>query len=471
MQWRNDTIVQATGGRLIGPDGGQQFDGISIDSRAIGGGYLFVAIIGERHDGHDFVEQVVGAGVRGIVIGADSRVAADAQRWIDRGVACVAVDDTTRALGRLAAFQRGRADIPVVAITGSNGKTSTRQMTALVMAQHLRTLSTRGNLNNEIGLPLTLFRLETAHEAAVLELGMNHTGEIDRLGAICRPTVGVITNVASAHLEFLGSLEGVARAKGELIRHVDDEGALILNRDDTHVYAMADQARCRVIFFGLTADADVHALNVAETASGVTFDLVLPDGGTEVQLNTPGRFMVANALAAAAVGHAVGLSAGAIKAGLETFAPEKGRLQIKHASNGVHLIDDTYNANPDSMAAAFQTLWALKGDGTAYMALGDMRELGAQAPKLHREVGRLAAQGGAAGLFISGDHCQDIAAGAREAGMDPDDIMTGTKQDIAREICRCIEPGQWLLVKGSRGMAMEDVVAAVMDCQNESDDS
>lgn len=463
MKWSVDSIIQATRGRLLGGDTGRQFTGVAIDSRTIAPGQLFVAIIGDRHDGHGFVHQVVDQGIGGLVVAENSAAAEDVALWESRGVTVVAVDDTTRALGCMAAYQRSRVAIPVVAITGSNGKTSTRQMTASVMEQAFVTLATQGNLNNEIGLPLTLFGLRDDHQTAVLELGMNHPGEIDRLGAICRPTIGVITNVAAAHLEFLGSLEGVARAKGELIPHIDDQGVLILNQDDPYLVDLAVKARSKVIFFGLTSDADVYARDIRETGEGLAFELVLPGDRTTIRLRTPGLFMVSNALAAASAGHTAGLSIERIKNGLENFLAEKGRMQIKHSRNGVHVIDDTYNANPESVASALRTLSGLKGDRPGFAALGDMLELGQRSAILHMETGRQAARTGVDQLFLYGEFAESTAQGAREGGMSPGQIFIGSKPAIVEQVCRQLKPGHWLLVKGSRGMAMEDVVTAVLE--------
>ncbi len=461
MQWSTDHILNATGGRLLYGPPGARFGGVGIDSRTVGEDQLFVAICGERHDGHTFIAQVVEKGVRGVVIQEGNGVSQQHDRWQAQGVTSIEVADTTRALGALAAFQRQRSTIPVVAITGSNGKTTTRRMAALVVAQQFNTLTTQGNFNNEIGLPLTLFHLAPEHEAAVLELGMNHPGEIERLGAICRPTIGVITNVGPAHLEFLGSLEGVARAKGELIAQVDARGTVILNRDDAHVAAMAETADRKVLFFGTGPEARVRAESIATTDQGISFELVLPDGRQAVSLKTPGRFMVFNALAAAAVGYAMGLGAGQIKAGLEAFEPEKGRLQVVETARGIHMIDDTYNANPDSMAAAFDTLAALRKDRAGVIVLGDMFELGETAARLHCDVGRLAAQSGPARLYACGEYAEAVAEGARCAGMESACIFTGEKGAIAADLIERLTAGDWLLVKGSRGMAMESVVASV----------
>ena len=463
MHWTPDQILQATGGRLLYGPSGAGFNGVGIDSRTIGRDQLFVAIRGETHDGHTFTAQVIQMGVKGVVIEQGTTVAQDHEAWRAQGVTCIAVDNTVKALGALARFQRGQAHIPVVAITGSNGKTSTRQMTSLVMAQRFNTLSTHGNFNNEIGLPLTLFQLTPEHQAAVLELGMNHHGEITRLGAICRPTIGVITNVGPAHLEFLGSLEGVAQAKGELMAQVDPKGTVVLNRDNPHVAALAAKTERRVFFFGLSPQAMVRAEKIAETGDGVAFELVLPGDRVPVALHTPGRFMVLNALAAAAVGHLSGVSGSQIKAGLEAFAPTKGRLQVLGTAKGIQIIDDTYNANPSSMAVAFETLKALRKTAPAVIVLGDMRELGPQAEALHREVGQKAAQAGPDRLYAYGPNSQAVVQGARGAGMRAEQLLAGSKEEIAQDLISRLEPGTWVLVKGSRGMTMETVVKAIRE--------
>jgi UDP-N-acetylmuramoyl-tripeptide--D-alanyl-D-alanine ligase len=463
MSWRLEDIVSAAGGRLLYGGGAQGFGGIGIDSRTIGAGDFFVAICGATHDGHRFIPQVVAKGVRGIMVQDKGAIRPDHGALEREGVACVAVSDTTRALGALAAFVRRRMQIPVVAITGSNGKTTTRRMTALIMDQQYKTLATEGNLNNEIGLPLTLFRLTADHQAAVLELGTNHPGEIDRLGAICRPTIGLITNVGPAHLEFFGNIQTVARAKAELLAHIAPGGYAVLNKDDQLVSAMADQAPCRVLYFGTASGAEIRAESIQETAAGVRFRLILPDDRLDIALRSPGRFMVSNALAAAAAGHAAGVEARAIQAGLESFAPVKGRLDVVTAANQVHIIDDTYNANPSSMAAAIQTLAVLKGSNRGYIVLGDMLELGDRAPTLHRQVGALAGKSGAAKVYACGRYAEDVIAGARQAGMTPGQLTAAAKEEIAALLIGELQTGDWVLVKGSRGMAMETVVEAVLN--------
>mgnify|MGYP001226949925 CR=1 FL=1 len=461
MNWNCDHITRATGGRLLYGPSDARFDGVAIDSRTIGAAQLFVAIRGATHDGHSFIDQVVAKGVRGIIVGADTGETLPHDRWRALGVTCVAVDDTTAALGRLAAYQRGRSKIPVVAITGSNGKTTTRQMTTLVMARRFNTLSTEGNFNNEIGLPLTLFRLTDDHQAAVLELGMNHPGEMTRLGAICKPTIALITMVGPAHLEFLGSLEGVARAKGELMAQVTPDGIVALNADDPHVAALVRHTDRHCVFFGTAADAHIQARHIGDTERGVAFDLALPGETVRIALKTPGRFMVTNALAAATAGHLVGLTAAEIKAGLEAFAPGKGRLHVVTSPRGVRVIDDTYNANPASMAAAIDTLTALRKAQPGIIVIGDMLELGEQSELLHRQLGAKAGASGAARLYVFGPHAPVVRDGALGSGLAAEDIFVGTKEAIIADLLPRLTADHWVLVKGSRGMAMETVVAAI----------
>lgn len=486
MQWRVEQIVQATGGRLLYGVPGQTYAGVGIDSRVITADRLFVAIRGSRYDGHRFVDEVVAKGVRGLVIEAAlmSQLSHDAFQGL--GVACVAVDDTTRALGALACYTRTQHAIPVVAITGSNGKTSTRLMTTAVMSERFNTLSTQGNLNNEIGLPLTLFQLTAEHEAVVVELGMNHPGELSRLGAICQPTIGVITNVGPAHLEYLGSLAGVARAKAELIDSIIDgyrtdgrvacgspvaKGTVVLNADDPLVAAMAEHAGDRrVLFFGTNPNAQVRAEQIRSIDQGVAFDLVLPALRAPMRLATAGRFMVANALAAAAVGYATGLSPQEIKNGLAKFRQIKGRLQVIDAGRAVRIIDDTYNANPSSMAAAIDTWQELRGANPGIIMVGDMLELGDQAEQLHRQLGARAAAGRPKRLYACGRYAEEVAQGARAAGLADHTIFVGTLEAAVRDVLGYLEGGCWVLVKGSRGMAMERIVEAIVHWAGPTDD-
>lgn len=436
----------------------ERFNGIAIDSRRIATDQLFVAIKGEVHDGHRFAADVVRKGVKGLMLEHNRLDDLPWQDWIKEDVACIAVDDTIEALGRLAAYHRRRNGATVVAITGSNGKTTTRQMTAAVVSVRYRTLSTRKNFNNNIGLPLTLFELCPDHLWAVVELGMNAPGEIAFLAEICRPDIGVITNVAPAHLEGVGTIEGVMHAKGELLEKINSGGTAVINADDPLVRRLAKRAACEVMFFGLTESASVRAVDIGATERGSRFNLILPGGRTEIELKTPGIFMISNALAAAAVGFKIGLSPTDIREGLENFAPVQGRLNILATRSGIHIIDDTYNANPGSMAAALSTLGTLRKKARAFFVVGDMRELGRQAEELHVQLGALAARAEIAGLLVTGDFADSVVRGAQEAGMKAAKIVKGSQEALLSVLKEKLRPGDWVLVKGSRAMAMENVV-------------
>jgi UDP-N-acetylmuramoyl-tripeptide--D-alanyl-D-alanine ligase len=451
-------LVAATGGERVCGSADAEFSGIGIDSRAIEPGAVFVALRGERHDGHRFAPAVVDGGVRGLVVARDALPELPLDRWRSAGAVCVAVADTTRALGALAAYQRRRAGVEVAAITGSNGKTSTRVLTAAVLEREFSVLATRGNFNNEIGLPLTLFRLAPDHQWAVLELGMNHPGEIGRLAAICAPRVGVILNIGPAHLQGVGSMEGVLRAKAELVEGMPPGGPAVLNADDPRLRRLGAELDRPVTWFGRSPAADVRAEAEAEGGTGLAFTLVLPDGRVPVRLPLVGRFQVLNALAAAAVGHLAGLDPETIAAGLSSGRPETGRMVPIDTRRGIHLIDDTYNANPASLAAAVETLVAMAPPGRRVLVMGDMLELGPEAPALHREAGARAAAAGVDRLLARGALAEEVAAGAREAGLPADRAVTGAPEALVAELTATLRAGDWVLVKGSRGMAMERIL-------------
>ena len=328
-KWTIDDLLEASGGSLVaGPTTGG-FDGISIDSRTIQKDQVFVAIKGARYDGHAFVPQLMDSGIKGIIVESPVPQRQKLVKWAQDGGCCILVADTTRALGDLAAFHRRRMGIPVVAITGSNGKTTTKEMAAAVVATERNTLATTGNLNNEIGLPLTLLRLDSSHETAVVELGMNHPGEIDRLGEISQPDVGVITNIGPAHLEGLKDTDHVMAAKAELLAHIRPEGSVLLNADDPYNARLREMSRSRVMQFGFSENAGCRARNLRQQELATEFELVLPDAALPVRLPVPGRFMVANALAAAAVGHTLGIANAHIRAGLEGFRPVRDRKSTR----------------------------------------------------------------------------------------------------------------------------------------------
>lgn len=463
IPWTIGDILEATHGELLSGDRQRPFSNVFIDSRKISTHGAFVAISGDVHDGHTFLPDVVDQGVGGLVISREKAEHLPIAAWRKKEVVCIAVDDTTRALGDMAAFNRQRAKASIVGITGSNGKTTTRQMTTTVLSQQLNTLATAGNFNNEIGLPLTLLGLKPGHQCAVVELGTNNPGEIARLAAICSPNIAVITNIGPAHLEGLGSIEGVAREKGSLLSGLRKHGQAVLNADDPRVLQLARQTQNKVILYGLSANATVRATDVDENENDISFTLNLAEENISIRLGTPGRFMVINALAAAAVGIQLGLSGATIKAGLEAFTPVSGRMNILHMPNGIHIIDDTYNANPDSMTAALTTLKTMRAGSRGIFVAGDMLELGDQTQSLHSRIGAVAAQTGIIRLYARGEFADWVASGAVNEGMPAAKTMTGSRTEIIADLTDWLRPGDWVLVKGSRGMAMEKVVQGLKD--------
>jgi len=453
--WSISQILRATGGKLLSGNPETVFSGISTDSRTISGDHLFVAIRGENYDGHDFIPDAVERGGKGLIISGTKSGELICQEWKNRGIVCISVEDTVRALGALAAFRRKQTGVSLVAITGSNGKTTTRIMTGAILSKYYHTLSTSGNFNNEIGLPLTLLRLEPDHEWAVTELGMNHPGEIGRLTAICTPDVGVITNIAPAHLEGLGSVKAVARAKGELLDRMPADTVAVLNADDPVCMKLAARCTQEIITFGLSEDAQVRALDIKRKGMGISFILEISPEMAEVCLHTPAPFLVHDALAAAAAAYGAGLSAKKIAPCLSDFSPAERRMNIFQTQRGICLMDDTYNANPGSMKAALTTLAELKGKNRGIAVLGDMLELGKQSESLHREIGRFCADAGIDMLFLTGKQKEQVAAGAQECGMNPRHIFTGSCEEILACLKETLQSGDWVLAKGSRGMKME----------------
>lgn len=462
LVWHMSDVIAATGGELVQGKGNEMFENISIDSRTLGKGDLFVAIQGQQHDGHDFIDRVLAQGAGGVMIDQAHASRINTPRATGRG-ARVVVKDTVVALGDLARHRRRSVNPRVAAITGTNGKTSTKEMAAMVCGRRYRVLATTGNFNNEIGLPLTLLRLEKGHQVAILEMGMNAPGEIGRLAKICEPDMGVVLNVGAGHLEGVENIDGVARAKAELLEALTDKDTAIVNADDMRVMKMAQKVRGRVVTYGMRQKADITAASVRRQDGRVCFDLCLSatDEQVAVALPASGTFMVSNALAAAAIGAGLGLSAPEIKAGLENFSPVPGRMTITQTRAGFTLVDDTYNANPESMKAALAGLRELKGAGRGILIMGDMFELGDHAPVMHGKTGVMAAESGVDRLYVTGEFAEAVAGGAAAAGMTPEKIMIESKETIIEAVCPVLEPGDWVLVKGSRGMRMETVVQAL----------
>jgi UDP-N-acetylmuramoyl-tripeptide--D-alanyl-D-alanine ligase len=469
LTWTTAEIIEATQGGLLCGDLRRPFTGVSIDSRNISAEDVFVAITGDIHDGHTFTSKIVDQGVRGLVISRQKASQMPISAWKTNDVVCIAVEDTTRALGDMAAFNRLRSHVSVVAITGSNGKTTTRRMTTAVIDRQYDILTAVGNFNNDIGLPLTLLGLSTGHQWAVLELGTNNPGEIARLSEICSPDIGVLTNIGPAHLEGLGSIEGVMQEKGDLLKSLGPGAKAILNADDPRVIQLASKTKAEVILYGLSREATIRAEDINETKHTISFTLILAAESIAVHLNSPGRFMVSNALAAAAVGQQLGLSCQTVKTGLEAFKPVSGRMNIRDMPGGIHLIDDTYNANPESMKAAFATLNTMRAGARGVVVIGDMLELGAQAQSLHRKVGARVVRSGISRLYAYGEFAAAVRTGAHDEGMPSTDTFEGRQDEIVEDLKNWLQPDDWLLVKGSRGMAMEKVVRKLQEWCEKSD--
>jgi UDP-N-acetylmuramoyl-tripeptide--D-alanyl-D-alanine ligase len=439
------TAAASMEGTLHGEDA--RFSGVSTDTRTLRAGELFFALRGPSFDGCEFVGAARKRGAAGAVV----------PHPIDEQIPQIAVADTRRALGRFAAAWRNEQDLTVIGITGSNGKTTVKELVRACVSQCATTLATQGNLNNDIGLPLMLARLDASHQFGVFEMGANHAGEIAHLTALARPDIVVITNAAAAHLEGFGSLDGVAEAKGEILRHPARPRVAVLNADDHYFdYWCSLVTDVETISFGISSSADVHAEEIETGAERSLFLLRLPDTDITVDLPLAGSHNVRNACAAAAVALALDIDATMIKRGLESVSPVGGRMQPLQGLNGAALFDDSYNANPRSVLAAAEFLANLAGE--SWLVLGDMKELGNDAAQMHREVGEAARSYGIDRLFALGDLSQNTVQGFGERGRWYCDI-----DDLIDDLGDSIADGVNVLVKGSRSMQMERVVAALRE--------
>lgn len=438
-------IARWTGGRLIGADA--TVAAISTDTRAIATGALFVALRGERFDAHDFIAQAEAAGASAVMV----------SRPVDTALPQVHVADTQEALGELAAgLHQGRPAV-VLALTGSNGKTSVKSLLHGILSRAGRAYVNPGNLNNEIGLPLAVIGAPEDAQFAVYEMGAGKPGDIAYLCSVVAPNVALVNNIAAAHIERLGSLHGIAETKGAIYEALPDDGIAVVNADDAFApYFMQRIGARRVLRFGLEQDADVRARDVVSDAAGSRFTLLTPAGRAEVRLPLPGRHAVSNALAAAAMALAAGAGFDAVVAGLEGAEPVKGR-QVAHAlPNGNVLVDDSYNANPGSLAAAIATL---SGKGESWLVLGDMRELGPDGPALHAEAGRQARSAGLARVWTIGALAAETSRAYGDGGRHFE-----SREALVKALREALlqASGVRCLVKGSRGSAMDVVVAGVL---------
>ncbi|NIP73393.1 MAG: UDP-N-acetylmuramoyl-tripeptide--D-alanyl-D-alanine ligase [Gammaproteobacteria bacterium] len=422
-----------------------QFAGVCTDSRRTELGTLFVALRGARVDGHEFVDQAAARGAAGAMV----------SRELDTSLPLLKVGDTRRALGGLAALWRRGSAASVVAVTGSNGKTSVKEMLAAILAHCGPVLATRGNLNNDIGLPLTLLELRDPHRYAVVEMGANHFGEIDYLSRIARPDVAVITNAGAAHLEGFGDVAGVARAKAEIFGGMAPGGTAVINADDPQSELWREAAvGLHALTFGLNQRADVSAYWQPEGEGG-RMELHTSEGDCALRLPLPGVHNIMNALAAAAAGLAAGAGLEEIRRGLEAVRPVRGRLQWRGTLGGVGLLDDTYNANPTSLDAALEVLVATPGE--KWLVLGDMAELGGEAEALHEQAGRLARAAGVGRLYAVGS-----ASAAAVDGFGAGARHFTDWRELVEQLRRDWPQRGTVLVKGSRSMHMERVIEALL---------
>lgn len=428
--------------QYTGPDA--RFAGISTDTRTLDAENLFFALVGPRFDGHGYVEQARMKGAAAAVVNYP----------VTTPLPLLQVADTQQALGQLARHWRARFSIPVIGITGSNGKTTVKEMIAAILSCSGPVLATKGNLNNDIGVPLTLAGLNAGHSSAVVEMGANHAGEIAYLAGLVRPTVAIVTNAGPAHLEGFGSLEGVARAKGELFAALDTDAIAIINADDPYAALWHELAQGhQILTFGLTSTADVTA-SYTLAIDGTNLELRTPQGPVSLHLPLLGKHNLINALGAAAAALATGASLAQVRQGLESLDSVSGRLQRKQRRDGGLVIDDTYNANPASLRAAIDVLKEFSGE--RWLVLGDMAELGDNAATLHAEVGAYAAKAGINRLFTLGalaDHAARAFGSSAQTFAEINSLIAALEENLRTEVT--------VLVKGSRSMGMERVVQAL----------
>ncbi len=446
MNWLLSRVAQAVDGRLVGAD--LPLSGVSTDTRAIAAGQLFIALRGERFDAHDFLAPAVASGATALLVADETKLPA--------GVSAVVVDDTRLALGRLAAAWRVQFDIPVIAVTGSNGKTTTKEMIAAILKAAFgdAVLATRGNLNNDIGLPLTLLGLNATHRAAVIEMGMNHPGEIAYLAPLGAPTVALVTNAQRAHLEGMGDLDEVAREKGSIFAGLQANGVAVINADDAYAETWRAMAAPHAVrTFGVDHAADVFG-KVRQHGLETALEVGAPEGEAAIRLSIPGRHNARNAMAAAAACLAAGLPLSAVLAGLESFAGVKGRLQRRSGKNGAEILDDTYNANPDSVRAGIDVLAATIG--RKLLVLGDMGEIGEASGQYHDEIGGYAKSQGIDRLYALGDAAQQAVRNFGEGARHYCNV-----EKLIAAVDKELGPETTVLVKGSRFMKMERVADAL----------
>ncbi len=449
-----EEILRAANAKLVRGDE-NNFSIVTTDSRKITEGSLFIALKGERFNGEEFACEAIGKGAAGVLIGDDCE-----QKNIPTRGTVFAVEDTLAAYQKLAGAWRDKFNIPIVAITGSSGKTTTKDLTAAALSALGSVLKTSSNYNNEIGVPQTLFELNENHRAAVVEIGMRGLNQIAPLAAIVKPSIGIVTNVGEVHVELLGSIENIARAKSELVESIDACGTVILNADDANVAAMIDRVKpgVKVITYGLECEADIRATNLITRRSSTTFTVKYSNKEYDCEIPILGRHNVSNTLAAIAAGVVLGLHEKELRAGFTTLATTKMRFEIIDR-DGLHIINDAYNASPASMRAALRTTAEI-ASGRKIAVLGDMLELGHLAENLHRSLGEELAKNQFGVLVTYGRLGKLIAEGAREAGIE-NIFMADSHEEAAEFLRGILTNGDTILFKGSRAMRMEKIIELI----------
>lgn len=457
-----DDVLKATAGTLISGAPVNTFYGISTDSRLISKGNLFVALKGENFDGHDFTQTALKQGAAGILAHDEEKIN---QIQGDKKFAVIKVADTLTALGDLAHEWRKRFSIPVIGLTGSSGKTTTKEMIAAIMSRKKNILRTEGNLNNLIGLPQTIFRLASQHELVILEMGTNTRGEIKRLTQIAEPNIGLITNIGPAHLAGFGSIEVVREEKTDLLFNMPSSGVAVINLDDEAIATASEKWNGGKVTFSMSPNADITVNEIEKNgAKGMRFNLVIGGNTQKVEMKIAGLHHVYNAMAAAATAVAAGMDFQTVAEGLAAFRPFSGRMEMIKLRNGAFLLDDSYNANPASVREALMTLKDLKAGHNGYVFLGDMLELGDQADEMHRKIGMLIATIGINALFLQGEFSRVTSGGAMEGGLSPENIFFLSGDENGSAYLKAhLKKGDWILVKGSRRMKMEKFVAQICD--------
>jgi UDP-N-acetylmuramoyl-tripeptide--D-alanyl-D-alanine ligase len=451
-----EEVLEATDGKLLQGERGILFQGVSTDSRTVRQGDLFIALKGNRFDGHHYALEALGKEAGGILI--EERQAKDFRWNGDRSRTVIVVRDTLQALGDLARSKRRSYGPTVVGVTGSNGKTTTKEMIASCLQTTFRVLKTTGNLNNLIGLPLTLLGLTEKERMVVLEMGMNVPGEIRRLTEIAEPDVGIITNIQEVHLEGMGNLEKLALEKGELFRKMRPNGAIVVNRDDARVVMLASDFSGQKITYGIEGPADLRAEKIRLHAGGTSFTLVSEGERSDMTLPVFGKHFVADALAALAVSTLFGINEKKARGALEQFKPYPMRMEVFPLADGKILINDAYNANPRSMELALETLVELKGTGRAIAVVGDMLELGSFAEEAHRRLGRKMAELSIDFVIALGRYGSKVVEAAVRQGLNREwTRVVETHAEALAVLNQIVRAGDRILVKGSRGMAMEKI--------------